>query len=98
MLNAEFNDLHSSPDEDIKMDEMGGACEGCGGEKGNVYRCVVGKPEEQRSFGRSGGVCKYRIKIDLKETGWKDVNWIHVAQDKTEKAEHFLSNLETDSV
>jgi hypothetical protein len=49
------------------------------GEKSNVHRIVVRKPEGKRPLGRprSGWVCN--IKIDLREIGWGGMNWIDLA-------------------
>jgi hypothetical protein len=51
------------------------------GEKGNVYRLLVGEPEGKRPLGRP----RYRwignIKMDL-EIGLNVVNWIGLAQDR----------------
>jgi len=38
--------------------------------KRNVCRVLVGKPEEERSLGRSRRVWEDNIKIDFKEIGW----------------------------
>jgi hypothetical protein len=43
------------------------------GEKRNVYRSLVGKPEGKRPLGRP---------IDLLEIGLNDVDWIGLAQDR----------------
>jgi hypothetical protein len=51
------------------------------GEKRNACRILVGKPEGKRPLGRP----KYRwvdnIKMDLREIGWGDMDWIDLAQD-----------------
>jgi hypothetical protein len=54
---------------------MGGACS-TNGEKGNMFRLLVGKPEGRRSLGRAR--CKWvdNIRMDLGEVGWGDVDWI----------------------
>jgi hypothetical protein len=36
-------------------------------------------------LGRHRRRWKDNIKIDLKETGWKGMNWIHLAQDRDKK-------------
>jgi hypothetical protein len=59
---------------------MGGACSTYG-EKSNAYRVSVGKPEGKRPHGRP----KRRredTETDLKETGWKDVQWINLAKER----------------
>jgi hypothetical protein len=52
------------------------------GEKTNVYRSLVGKPERKRPLG--GPRCRWvnNIKMDLVDIGWSDVDWIGVAQDR----------------
>jgi hypothetical protein len=46
------------------------------GAKRNAYRILVGKPEEKRPLGRPR--CRWvdNIKMDLREMGWGDMNWI----------------------
>jgi hypothetical protein len=52
------------------------------GEKRNMYRLLVGKPEGKRPLGRPR--CRWvdNIRMDLLELGWGDVDWIGLAQDK----------------
>jgi hypothetical protein len=50
------------------------------GERRNVYRVLVGKPEGIRPLGRPRRRWENGIKMDLEEIGWGDVEWIHVAQ------------------
>jgi hypothetical protein len=52
------------------------------GEKRNVYRLLVGKPEGKRSLGRLRRRWIYNIKMDLLEIGLSVVDWIGVAQDR----------------
>jgi hypothetical protein len=40
------------------------------GEKWNVYRILVGKPEGKRPLGRPRRRWVYNIKMDLREIGW----------------------------
>jgi hypothetical protein len=47
------------------------------GEKGNVYRLLVGKPEGKRPLGRPR-----RRWMDLLEIGVNVVDWIGLAQDR----------------
>jgi hypothetical protein len=42
----------------------------------------VGKPEGKRPLGRPRRRRDYGIKMDLEETGWGGVEWIHLAQDR----------------
>jgi hypothetical protein len=52
------------------------------GEGRNVYRVFVGKPERKRPLGRPRRRWEDGIKMDLGETGWEGVEWIHLAQDR----------------
>jgi hypothetical protein len=52
------------------------------GEKRNVYRLLVGKPEGKRSLGRPRRRWIDNIKIDLLEIGLSVVDWIGLAQDR----------------
>jgi hypothetical protein len=46
------------------------------GEKRNVYRILVGKPEGKRQLGRPRRRWVDNIKMDLREIGWDGVEWI----------------------
>jgi hypothetical protein len=46
-----------------------------------VYRVLVGKPEGKRLFEIPRRRWEDGMKIDLRETGWGGVEWIHLAQD-----------------
>jgi hypothetical protein len=50
------------------------------GEKRNVYRLLVGKPEGRRPLGKPRLRWVDDIRMDLVEVGWGDVNWISLAQ------------------
>jgi hypothetical protein len=52
------------------------------GEKRNVYRLLVGKPEGKRPLGRPRRRWIDNIKIDLLEIGLSVVDWIGLAQDR----------------
>jgi hypothetical protein len=52
------------------------------GEKRNVYRLLVGKPEGKRSLGRPRRRWIDNIKVDLLEIGLSVVYWIGLAQDR----------------
>jgi hypothetical protein len=52
------------------------------GEKGNVYRLLVRKPEGKRPLGRPRRRWVDNIRIALGELGWGDVDWIGLAQDR----------------
>jgi hypothetical protein len=42
----------------------------------------VGKPEGVRPLGRPRSRWVDKIKIDLREIGWDDMDWIELAQDR----------------
>jgi hypothetical protein len=52
------------------------------GEKRNVYRLLVGKPERKRPLGRPRRRWIGNIKTDLLEIGLNVVDWIDLAQDR----------------
>ena len=47
-----------------------------------MHKVLVGKPERKRPLGRPRRRWEDNIKMDLKEIGWEDVDWIDVAQDR----------------
>jgi hypothetical protein len=52
------------------------------GEKRNVYRLLVGKPEGKRPLRRPRRRWRENIKMDLLERGLSVVDWIGLAQDR----------------
>jgi hypothetical protein len=52
------------------------------GEKRNVYRLLVGKPEGKRPLGRSRRRWINNIKMELLEIGVNVVDWNGLAQDR----------------
>jgi hypothetical protein len=52
------------------------------GEVRGTYNILVGRPEGRRPLGKPGRRCEDNIKMDLIETGFGDVDWIHLAQDR----------------
>jgi hypothetical protein len=50
------------------------------GEKRNMHTIVVGKPDGKRLPVRPRHQWEDDIKMDLKEIGWKGVDWIYVTQ------------------
>jgi hypothetical protein len=60
---------------------VGGTC-GTNGEKRNVYRLLVRKPEGKRPLGRPRRMWIDNIEMDLLQIGLKVVDWISLAQDR----------------
>jgi hypothetical protein len=52
------------------------------GEKRNMYRLLVGKPEGNRPLGRSRRRQIDNIKMDLLEIGLRIMDWVGVARDR----------------
>jgi hypothetical protein len=83
--NEELRDLYSLPNiiRIIKSRRMTWAGHVARmGEKRNVYRLLVGKPEGKRPIGRPRCRWVESIRMDLREVGWGDVGWIGLAQDR----------------
>jgi hypothetical protein len=59
---------------------MGGACSVYGG--GEVYRILLGKPEEKRLLVRPRRRWEDNIRMDLREVGCGCVDWMELAQDR----------------
>ncbi|KAJ4439781.1 hypothetical protein ANN_07909 [Periplaneta americana] len=51
-------------------------------ESRNAYRVLVGKPEEKGPLGRPRRSWEDNIKMDLREVGYDDRDWINLAQDR----------------
>jgi hypothetical protein len=52
------------------------------GEEREVYRVLVGKPEEKKPLGRLRLRWEDGIRMDLKEIGLGSVEWIQLAHDR----------------
>ncbi|KAJ4432464.1 hypothetical protein ANN_21083 [Periplaneta americana] len=52
------------------------------GEPRNAYSVLVGKPEGKRPLGRPRRRWEDNIKMDLREVGYDDREWINLAQDR----------------
>jgi hypothetical protein len=50
--------------------------------KRNAYRILVGKPESKRPLGRPRRRWVDSVKLDLREIGWRGMDWIDLAQNK----------------
>jgi hypothetical protein len=57
---------------------MGRACS----TNGIAYRILVVKPEGKKPLGRPRRRWVDNIKIDLREIGWNDMDWIDLTQDR----------------
>jgi hypothetical protein len=49
-----------------------------------VYRVLVGRPEGKRPLGRPRRRWEDNIKIDLREIGIEEANWIQLAEDRVQ--------------
>jgi hypothetical protein len=82
--NEELHKLYSSPSI-IRIIKLRMRWEGHVermGEKRNVYRLLVGKPDGKNSLGRQRRMWKDNIKMDLLDVGLSVVDWIGLAQDR----------------
>ena len=52
------------------------------GERRDVYRVLVGKPEGKSPLGRPRHRWEDNIKMDLQEVGCGGMNWIELAQER----------------
>jgi hypothetical protein len=85
--NDELHDLYSSPNivRVIKSRRMWWAEHLARmGEGRGAYRVLVGRPEGKRPLGRPRRRWEYNIKMDLREIGIDEANWIRLAQDRVQ--------------
>ncbi|KAJ4442430.1 hypothetical protein ANN_04016 [Periplaneta americana] len=83
--NAELDALYSSPDiiRNIKSRRLRWAGHVARmGESRNAYRVLVGRPEGKRPLGMPRHRWEDNIKMDLREVGYDDRDWINLAQDR----------------
>ncbi|KAJ4430278.1 hypothetical protein ANN_22490 [Periplaneta americana] len=83
--NTELHALYSSPDiiRNIKSRRLRWAGHVAPmGESRNAYRLLVGGPEGKRPLGRPIRRWEDNIKMDLREVGYDDRDWINLAQDR----------------
>ncbi|KAJ4426334.1 hypothetical protein ANN_27148 [Periplaneta americana] len=83
--NTELHALYSSPDiiRNLKSRRLRWAGHVARmGEYRNAYRVLVGRPEGKRPLGRPRRRWEDNIKMDLREVGYDDRDWINLAQDR----------------
>ncbi|KAJ4449364.1 hypothetical protein ANN_00762 [Periplaneta americana] len=83
--NTELHALYSSPDiiRNLKSRRLRWAGHVARmDESRNAYRVLVGRPEGKRPLGRPRRRWEDNIKMDLREVGYDDRDWINVAQDR----------------
>ncbi|KAJ4445879.1 hypothetical protein ANN_12564 [Periplaneta americana] len=83
--NIELHVLYSSPDiiTNIKSRRLRWAGHVARmGESRNAHRVLVGRPEGKRPLGRPRRRWEDNIKMDLREVGYDDREWINLAQDR----------------
>jgi hypothetical protein len=51
-------------------------------EMGNAYKILIETPEGRRPFGRPRRQWEDNIRMDVRETRWKVVDWSHLIQDR----------------
>ncbi|KAJ4440903.1 hypothetical protein ANN_10750 [Periplaneta americana] len=82
--NTELHGLYSSPDiiRNIKSRRLRWAGHVARmGESRNAYRALIGRPERKIVLGRPRRRWEDNIKMDLREVGYDDRDWINLAQD-----------------
>jgi hypothetical protein len=83
--NEELHGLYSSPGivRVIKARRMRWAGDVARmGELKGAYNILVGRPDGRRPLGRPRRTWEDNIKMDLREIGFGDVDWIHLAHDR----------------
>ncbi|KAJ4435415.1 hypothetical protein ANN_18030 [Periplaneta americana] len=83
--NTELHALYSSPDiiRNLKSRRLRWAGHVARmGESRNAYRVLVGRPEGKRPLGRPRRRWEDNIKMDLREVGYDDRDWMNLAEDR----------------
>jgi hypothetical protein len=52
------------------------------GEERKLYKILVGKPKGKRPLGRLRHRWEDGIRMDLREIGWEDGEWVQLTQDR----------------
>jgi hypothetical protein len=87
LYNEELHNLYTSPDinRQIKSRRMGWAGHVARmGEERKLYKVLVRKPESKRPLGRPRRKWEDRIRMDLKEIGWRvwiGFDWLRIGTD-----------------
>jgi hypothetical protein len=55
---------------------------------GHAYKVLFGKPEGKRLLGRPRHSLDNNFGIDLREIGWENVDWMHMAEDRDQWQAH----------
>jgi hypothetical protein len=81
--NGELHSLYSSPNiVRVKLKWAGHVARM--GEGKGVYRVLVGRPQGARPLGRPRRRWEDNIKMDLREIGINEANWIRLAQNRVQ--------------
>ncbi|KAJ4438760.1 hypothetical protein ANN_14711 [Periplaneta americana] len=91
--NTELHELYSSPDiiRNLKTRRLRWAGHVARmGESRNAYRVLVGRPEGKRPLGRPRRGWEDNIKMDLREVGYDDRDWLNLAQDRDRWRAYFV--------
>jgi hypothetical protein len=56
----------------------------CMGEIRNAYKVLIRRPEGKRALERPPYRWEVNIRMDLREIGWENVDWIHLVQDRNQ--------------
>jgi hypothetical protein len=86
LQNEELHDVYSSPSI-IRMNMSRMICAehvARMGAKRNAYRILLEKPEGKRQLGRPRRRWVDNIKMDLRDIGWDDMDWIDLALDRNQ--------------
>jgi hypothetical protein len=86
-MNDELHSLYSSPNivrifKSRRMRWAGHVARM--GEGRGIYRVLVGRPEGKRPLGRPGRRWEDNIKLDPREIGIDEANWIRLAQHRAQ--------------
>jgi hypothetical protein len=85
LLNEDLHNMYSLPNiirmaKSRRMSRIGHVARM--GKNRNAYRILVGKPEGKKPLGRPRRRWLDKVKMDHRETGLGDVDWIDLAQDR----------------